>query len=327
MKKKSRSKNIAGADIKTAEPDKRLSASKTRQEKKNIHIDKSGFIKSDFKKNEVDWKRLLFWIIALTGLFQAVFLYGHKRLDEIRNLEKVSPKTTIAVIQGNIRQVMKWDDDYKLHTIKKYRNLSLDTALSSAIDGPEDKPDLIIWPETALPFYYEWDKPLSDEVDSCIREAKTNFLIGSPAFKALGNDTYRFFNRAYMINRLGIVTGWYDKTHLVPFGEYVPLGKYLFFLGKIIAQAGDFSPGTLDASPLKFHEYHAGVLICFEIIFPYLARNAVKRRADILVTMTNDAWFGNTSAPMQHFSMASCSEQLKTGGLWQELPIPESAVL
>jgi len=107
-----------------------------------------------------------------------------------------------------------------------------------------------------------------------------------------------------MINRSGIVTGAYDKIHLVPFGEYVPFGKYLTFLGKIIAQAGDFSPGKKDAAPLEFKDTSAGILICFEIIFSDLARRTVNNGADIIVTITNDAWFGYTSAPLQHYSMA-----------------------
>jgi len=108
-----------------------------------------------------------------------------------------------------------------------------------------------------------------------------------------------------MVNRQAVITGEYDKVHLVPFGEYVPFGKYLAFLGKLTAQAGDFSSGKKDFIPLKFKDKKAGILICFEVIFPDLARKFVNNGADILVTITNDAWFGRTSAPFQHFSICA----------------------
>ena len=107
-----------------------------------------------------------------------------------------------------------------------------------------------------------------------------------------------------MVNKQAVITGKYDKIHLVPFGEYVPFGKYLAFLGKLTAQAGDFSAGKKEFIPLKFKNKKTGILICFEVIFPDLARKFVNNGADILVTITNDAWFGRTSAPFQHFSMS-----------------------
>jgi len=199
------------------------------------------------------------------------------------------------VVQGNIKQDLKWDAAFKARTIKKYVHLS-NAALKT-------NPELVIWPETALPFYYGFDRALSNRVDQCVRSLKTNFLVGSPAFKSEKNQI-RFYNRAYMLNRFSIVTGTYDKHHLVPFGEYVPLGDYLKFLGKITAQAGDFSTGDTTFTPLKFNDHKTGVMICFEILFPSIASQFVKNGADILTTITNDAWFGDTSAARQHFSIA-----------------------
>ncbi len=131
-----------------------------------------------------------------------------------------------------------------------------------------------------------------------------------------------------MLDQFANITGIYDKHHLVPFGEYVPFGKYLTFLGKITAQAGNFSPGEQSFTPLVFDDntlkktnnlqvtydqknirnlkvtHKTGVLICFEILFPSIASKFVKNGADILTTITNDAWFGYSSAAMQHFSIA-----------------------
>ncbi|HCY84992.1 MAG TPA: apolipoprotein N-acyltransferase, partial [Desulfobacteraceae bacterium] len=120
----------------------------------------------------------------------------------------------------------------------------------------------------------------------------------------VGKEIIRYYNRAYMLNPKGLVTASYDKTHLVPFGEYVPLQDLLFFIEKLTAEAGNFSRGKHVGKSLPFGEHKTGVLICFEILFPDIARAFVANGADILTTITNDAWFGRTSAPAQHFSIA-----------------------
>ncbi len=94
----------------------------------------------------------------------------------------------------------------------------------------------------------------------------------------------------------------YDKSHLVPYGEYVPFKKWLPFLGKVVAQVGDFQPGT-PGKTLLWKQNALGVQICYEIIFPGLSRAMVKNDAVLLINITNDAWFGTTSGPYQHFSM------------------------
>lgn len=244
-------------------------------------------------------RAVIIWLCSISVMFGSLFAYGKMRISEIKEISASSESVNVSVIQGNIEQILKWNEAYQESTIKKYCELSMQTT--------QQQPDLIIWPETALPFYYSWNKKMSSRVDSCIRDAKTSFLIGSPAFTTVDEKAkiYHIFNRAYMINKLALITGSYDKIHLVPFGEYVPFGKYLTFLGKIIAQAGDFSSGEPDQKPLAFNNgSSAGVMICFEIIFPYLSRRAVQNGAQILVTMTNDAWFGYTSAPKQHFTMS-----------------------
>jgi len=232
------------------------------------------------------------YTLVLVG---SALYYGNQKINAINSDTETGQSVAITVVQGNIKQDLKWSAAFKTRTIEKYIHLS-------TLEAPK-KPDLIIWPETALPFYYEFDRPFSNLVDKCIRSSKTNFLVGSPAFTSSEKET-RFFNRAYMLNQLSLVTGVYDKHHLVPFGEYVPLGDYLGFLGKITAQAGNFSTGDKTFNPLPFNDHKTGVLICFEILFPSLASKFVKNGADILTTLTNDAWFGNTSAAQQHFSIA-----------------------
>ncbi|MFH1076270.1 MAG: apolipoprotein N-acyltransferase, partial [Pseudomonadota bacterium] len=132
---------------------------------------------------------------------------------------------------------------------------------------------------------------------------KAPLLAGSPACIQEEKGEYSYYNSAYLIAPGGEIKGRYDKTHLVPFGEYVPLRRWFPFLGKIVEAVGDFSSGEKN-QPLLLGNRPVGVLICFEIVFTELGRNLKKNGAELLVTITNDAWFGTSSAPYQHLSMA-----------------------
>ena len=135
-----------------------------------------------------------------------------------------------------------------------------------------------------------------------IRASGAHFIIGSPSV-ASGKEQMLFHNSAYLMTPDGRSAGKYDKVHLVPFGEYVPLKRWLPFIKKMVAQVGDFRPGK-KGSTLKWNDHRVGMLICYEIIFPGLPRSMVQNGADLLVNITNDAWFGRSSAAYQHFSMA-----------------------
>ena len=128
-------------------------------------------------------------------------------------------------------------------------------------------------------------------------------VVGSPAFSYDG-DLLRLHNRVYLVTPDGGAEQWYDKMELVPFGEYVPLKSLFFFVDKVVEGVGDFRPGS---APVVFHTPRGnfGPLICYEGIFPGLARRFVADGADFLVNVTNDAWFGRTSAPYQHLAMAT----------------------
>lgn len=230
------------------------------------------------------------FIFVLAGFWY----YGKSRIEKTDSAVSDSAGITISVIQGNISQSEKWDSAFQYSTIKKYLNLSRSVAA--------DKPDLIVWPETAAPFYFLYDTGLTKKVQNGVAETGTGFLIGSPSFVRDG-ENIEFYNSAYMLGPDGKVTGKYDKVHLVPFGEYVPLKKWLPFLGKMVEQVGDFSSGR-KGSTVGLNGHSIGVLICYELIFPYLSRAEVINGAGLLVNMTNDAWYGRTGAPYQHFSMA-----------------------
>ncbi len=251
---------------------------------------------------------------ATLVLCAGVWSYGTYQIGRLDEALKKVPKIRVSVIQGNIGEDEKWNASMISHAVDTYEQLSLKAA--------QTHPALIIWPETAMPFLYKQERLYSPRIDACIRRAGTSFLVGALNMDPPkdNNSNPRLRNRALMISPNGLATGYYDKHHLVPFGEYVPLEPLLGRLGKLIAQAGNFSPGSPEFTPLPFYaarqkvhdvetlsdsaSYSAGVLICFESLFPDLSRQFVLNHADLLAIITNDAWFGRTSAPAQHFSLA-----------------------
>jgi apolipoprotein N-acyltransferase len=232
--------------------------------------------------------------VAFVIIFAMVWGYGTRQIHSIQEAIARSPEKRIAVVQGNIDQTLKWDSNHQRSTVHKYLSLSR--------TQQTENPDLIVWPETAMPFYLFHNVPLTNMVTRGIQEAGVDFIVSSP-FYLQRDDRIRYLNRAFLILPDGTVPDTYDKAHLVPFGEYVPLKRWLPFLGKMVEQVGDFSAGKI-GDTLHWQKHEIGMLICYELIFPYLSRAAVRNGADILINITNDAWYGDSSAPYQHFSMA-----------------------
>ena len=227
-------------------------------------------------------------------IFCFYWLYGKRQIKSVDELSKSAGSAHVTIVQGNIDQSKKWDPRFQAETTIKYINLSL--------SAKDHHSDLIIWPETATPFYLIYNTELTQPVQKAVQDIGTYFLIGSPSFIQV-NGNIEYYNSAYLIDQEGNVRDKYDKVHLVPFGEYVPFNKWLPFLGKIVAQVGDFRSG-IKGDTIQWGGNKLGVQICFEIIFPNLSRAMVKNGALLLVSITNDAWFGKTGAPYQHFSMS-----------------------
>lgn len=226
----------------------------------------------------------------------SVFVYGTIRIRQVDGEAATGVSLNAAVLQGSIDQGVKWDSSYQDKTIEIYRRLSLEAKGKGA--------SLIVWPETAVPFYLTGDDGKARLVTGIAKETGSFVLTGSPSYKYNeGERRAEYFNSAYLISPAGEITGGYDKIHLVPFGEYVPLKKVLFFVKKLTHGVGDFSSGP-GPYPVKFEGGGLGVLICYEAIFPEIARAEVGNGATVLVNITNDAWFGRTSAPYQHLEMS-----------------------
>jgi len=222
------------------------------------------------------------------------------------------PRTsfTVGVVQPNIDQAVKWDTAFREETLNRYERLT---------DRLEASTDLVVWPEAATPFLFEREPEYQLRLVALANRAQAPLLFGSPALRHYPDRRPYLLNSAYLLSPEGHLLGRYDKHHLVPFGEYIPLkSSVLFFLDKLVEGIGDFEagPGPIilsftpranptgtasaasPAKPVKF-----GVLICYEVIFPDLVRRFAANGAEFFVTITNDAWFGDSSAPSQHFSM------------------------
>ncbi len=224
----------------------------------------------------------------------ALWGYGIWRMHAVDRSTARESSARIAVVQGNINQALKWNPVFQTETTQKYVRLS--------VEAREKNPDLVVWPETATPFYFFYHSRLTKMVKEGIRRTGCDFLIGSPSFSR-EKDRIEYYNSAYLVHPDGKPVSRYDKVHLVPFGEYVPLKKWLPFAGKIVEHVGDFKSGHRGVT-LDWLDYRIGVQICYEMVFPDLSRAAVKNGANLLFNLTNDAWYGRTGAPYQHFSMA-----------------------
>ncbi len=220
------------------------------------------------------------------ALLAGSLVFGIWRLGEARG-----PEVTVGIMQPAIEQPLKWSAEHASATLAIYAELTRAAA--------RQHPGLIVWPETASPTLLRQDPTLL----AGLREISASFgvpiLVGSVDVGAGGPSDVR--NTAFLLTERGIV-GRYDKIHLVPFGEYVPLSGVIGFVRGWAEFISELTPGTravvFSGPPAPF-----GVVICYEGIFPALVRRFVEGGARFMVNMTNDAWFGRTSGPLQHLAM------------------------
>ncbi len=225
-------------------------------------------------------------------LFISILIYGALSMSK----QRADTTVRVAIIQGNIEQDKKWVPQFQRYVMDTYKSLTLEAKVY--------KPDLIVWPETALPFYYDKERGLTEELVSFQSKTDSYLLTGSMMIKESPRSTKSVYtNSAILFDREAKITYIYDKIQLVPFGEYVPLRNILFFINKLTYGIVDYTPGEGYIKAITPFGPFATV-ICYEIIFPGLVRKFFKKDGGFLINITNDAWFGTTSGPYQHFSMA-----------------------
>jgi apolipoprotein N-acyltransferase len=242
---------------------------------------------------------LLLLAVPVCVLLACTGIYSQQRFTEVaaQHTAATTPRMTIGIVQGNIDQSVKWSPAQQAETVQTYLMLTKSLMTSQP-------PALVIWPETALPFYPLTNKhmgPLKDLVEG----HDMALLTGAPWYEILDHKAkkVRFFNSAVLLQPDGEFHDKYYKSHLVPFGEYVPLKQFLPFLAPLVEAVGDFSTGTIE-QPLAWQAARSGILICFESVFPDISRLWVKAGANLLINLTNDAWYGKSSAPYHSLAMA-----------------------
>lgn len=235
--------------------------------------------------------------IVLTAIAAGLIALCAGRAEKVRT----SPGPRIAVLQGNIPQELKLmgDPQSQRKMLEAYVELSLDAA--------QQRPDLIVWPETMVPGILNLDTALQDYLKALVQQLDVPILLGAVTFEGDDAGQWAQFNSAYLLEPHPAgprFTGRYDKIQLVPFGEYVPLRSRLPFLTWFVPYDYDFSPGrslTL-LSPARLCSFR--VLICFEDAFPDLVRqmSAAPRRPDFLINISNDGWFRDSGELEQHLA-------------------------
>jgi len=231
-------------------------------------------------------------VAAAVGVVSVSALWGAARLGDGRLLAS-GPAVRVGLVQGNVPQDRKWDPEYANEILWRY----LDASREAADRGAR----LIIWPESATPFYYQ-HSPQAEAIRQLARERGVWMLLGSDELDP--RQPAVSYNSAFLVRPDGSTAGVYRKVQLVPFGEYVPFKRLLFFAKPLVEAVSDFAPGAAPVM-LPFAGGPVSTAICYEVVYPALIREGVMQGSTLLTTITNDAWFGRSSAPYQHFEMAA----------------------
>ena len=240
-------------------------------------------------------------IILPFTIVVAVFIYGFHQLSQ-----PAAPgrELKVAFVQPGIPQTMIWNPTNDLARFHDLLHLS-EQALTN-------QPDLLVWPEAALPGLPRYESEFAEPISALAHDHKAWMLIGADDAEATPTAT-NYFNAAFLINSDGKLADSYRKRGLVIFGEYIPLERWLPFIKWFTPITGSYTPGdravqfdlTTAGQNGPPQEFRTSVLICFEDVFPHLARKSVEPDTDFLVNITNDGWFGEGAAQWQQAAAAT----------------------
>jgi apolipoprotein N-acyltransferase len=241
---------------------------------------------------------------SIAALVVVIAIWGQARMRAADLLTQGEP-IRVAVLQGNVAQEEKWNPANREAITDRYLTMTRQALAQGA--------KFIMWPESATPLPLEQDIVGGAALRRIAVESDATLLVGSDQIEPIKTATpaekeqSRYYNAAFLLKPDGRVGAVYRKMHLVPFGEYVPLQSVLFFAGPIIGAVADFSsftPGTLPVL-LPVGDHLASTAICYEVIYPNLIREFVRDGSELLTTITNDAWYGRSSAAYQHWDQAA----------------------
>ncbi len=235
-------------------------------------------------------------------LFICLILFGYSRMSTNLKADNIST-VNYLLVQGNISQDTKWTSEIQEFTVNKYLQLT-----KQGIEYAEEEGktvDIVVFPETALPFFLQSATRYHAMLLDFAKKENVSFLIGGVSYKSL-KRTDIIYNSVFLLDKKSSMEdgfGIYSKQHLVPFGEYLP--SY-FNYGIFKALMQDFGGFTVQENQenIKHEDHNLGILICYEATFPEIAQESVNKGAEIFVNVSNDAWYGYSSAPRQHLDIS-----------------------
>jgi len=234
-------------------------------------------------------------IVIVLVLVAGIAAWGARRASAAA-LTREGEAIRVGLIQGNIDQADKQNPSHANAIFQGYIRKTRVALQRGA--------EFILWPESSTPFLFEEDPDASSQIRILARQARVPILVGSDQVERGPGASFKYYNSAFLVRADGTSGRAYRKMHLVPFGEYVPLKRLLFFAAPLVEAVSDFSAGE-DAVLLPVGNHLISTAICYEVVYPDLVRQFVVGGSEMLTTITNDAWFGSTSAPYQHFEQAS----------------------
>ncbi|HEV3041692.1 MAG TPA: apolipoprotein N-acyltransferase [Candidatus Angelobacter sp.] len=206
-----------------------------------------------------------------------------------------------VMVQQNIPVLNNadWTPDFYERTVEELSQITL----QASPKNPDGSPGLIIWPESPAPFFIN-DPKLRRRLEALAKQTNSALIAGSLGQTESHGPEHpsQLLNSALVIDPQGNIVGQYDKIHLVPFGEYIPMQSLLFFASKLTREVGDFARGT-ERKVFDLNGTKVGVFICYESVFPGEIRHFANNGAQVFINISNDGWYGETSAPFQHLDM------------------------
>ena len=232
-------------------------------------------------------------LAVAVSLVIAIGAWGTWRIHDA-SLTREGTPIRVGLVQGNIEQTAKWDPKQARRIFTTYVAMTRDVVKRGA--------QYVMWPESATPFMFEQDEVGEQQMRELAREVHVPILFGSD--QLIRGSTPRLYNAAYLLHPDGQTAAVYRKIHLVPFGEFIPMKRWLYFVSPLVDSLVDFSAGS-EIVMLPIGSHLISTAICYEVVYPSLIRQAVEQGSELLTTITNDGWYGHSSAPYQHFEMAS----------------------
>ena len=238
--------------------------------------------------------RMRIKVVAATAvLLVAVAAWGTWRIAD-NSLTRQGTPLRVGLIQGNIAQEDKWNPREARRIFTTYIAMTRDVVRRGA--------QYVMWPESSTPFTFGEGSAGDQQVRLLAQEVGVPILIGSD--EIVHTNPPASYNSAFQVGPDGRTAAVYRKMHLVPFGEFIPLQQWISFVAPLVKRLMPFSEGQSSVM-LPVGEHRASTSICYEVVFPALVRDAVNMGSELLTTITNDGWYGNSSAPFQHFELAS----------------------